>query len=265
MIKLKSPEDIKILREGGVILSQVLDVVEAMVRPGAFTGDLEDTAERLIKEAGGRPSFKGYQQGSGQKPFPTVLCVSVNDEIVHSPAYPSREIKESDVVGLDIGMEYPYGKGKKGYYTDMARTVGAGEISHKHKKLIEVTRKCLELAIEQVKPGNKLSDIGRAVQTYAEANGFSVVRDLVGHGVGFAVHEDPQVPNYVPKNEQFKDIELKPGMVFAIEPMVNEGGWEIKVDKKNGFSIRTRDGLYSAHFEHTVAVIDGGRLIITAL
>lgn len=272
MVIIKKSEEIELIREGGIIIGKILRQLEAMAKPGATTGELEEAAIRLIKEAGGRPSFKGYRQGKGEKPFPTALCASVNNEVVHVPALPARELKEGDIIGLDIGMEYPAPNKRKGapknkrsalggYYTDTALTAAVGKISPEAEKLINVTRKSLELAIAQVKPGNSLRDIARAVQTYAEKNGFSVVRDLVGHGVGVAVHEDPRIPNYV-INSKDCDVKLVPGMVIAIEPMVNAGGWRIIFDN-NGLAIRTVDGSLSAHFEHTVAVTENGYEILT--
>lgn len=273
MIKIKSKEEIKVLRQGGKILSRVLSEVVKKVKPGVSTEELENIACDLIKKAGGRPSFKNLKMHNGEI-FPSALCISVNNEIVHAPAYPSRKLKEGDIVGLDIGMEYPINsKSKKnfprnkysvlgGYYTDMSRTVPVGKISPIAQKLINVTKECLDKGIKQVKPGNNLNDIGSAIQKHAESNGFFVVRDLVGHGVGYEVHEDPLVPNYQ-INENSKDnVILKPGMVIAIEPMVNIGTSEIEVGDDE-MSILTADGSLSAHFEHTVAVTEDGYEILT--
>jgi len=279
MINIKTREEIEILREGGKILADILNQLKKKVAPGISTGELEDLACELIERAGGKPSFKGYDPGLRNRYFPTALCASINDEIVHSPAYPSRKLKEGDIIGLDIGMEYPVGSARKsgpvnrysesgGYFTDMAITVGVGKVSDVARRLMETTRRALEAGIKAVAPGNKLSDIGRAIQDRAEAEGFSVVRELVGHGVGHLVHEEPRVFNYVPDEREggyFKDIVLKPGMVLAIEPMINEGGWAIKQDRKNGFCFKTRDGKMSAHFEHTIAVAEKGKIIITTL
>ena len=181
MVNVKTKKQINILREGSKILAAILKKIAEEVKPGVNTGYLEEMACGLIKEAGGRPSFKGYKSGQGGEPFPTALCVSVNNEVVHVPALPARELREGDIVGIDAGMEYPYGGEKRGYYSDMAITAPVGKISGKARKLINVTKKSLELAIEQIKPGNTLNDIARAAQTYVEANGFSVVRGLVGH------------------------------------------------------------------------------------
>ncbi len=261
---IKNEKEIEILREGGKILAGILEKLTSKVKPRVTTGDLEKLACDLIKRAGGRPSFKGFKSMHEAGAFPTAICASINEEIVHAPALPSRFIKSGDIIGIDVGMEYPYNDKENGYYTDVAVTVPVGEVSKEVKKLVEVTEKSLKLAINQVKPGNNLSDIGRAVQTIAEANGFSVVRDLVGHGVGNAVHEDPQVPNYEIKDNSIKNVVLKPGMVIAIEPMINIGGYEIK-SMPDGFTIVTADRSLSAHFEHTVAVTKGGCIVITEI
>jgi methionyl aminopeptidase len=264
MILLKTKEDIDLIRKGGKILASVLQQVSEIAKPGVTTGDLEELACRLIAEAGGRPAFKGYQTAVDDSPFPTALCTSINDEVVHGPALPPRTLKEGDIIGIDVGMEYPFKKGEKGLYTDMARTVIIGEVDDSVKKLVRVTKECLNLAIDQVKPGNFLSDIGRAVQTHAEKNGFSVVRDLVGHGVGYEVHEDPQIPNYEIKDNSLDNFELKPGMVIAIEPMINMGKHRIQM-KHGDWAIRTADKSLSAHFEHTIAVTDDGHRVLTNL
>lgn len=286
MIIIKTKKEIEIIRYGGKILAGILKKLTAKVEPGITTGYLEKMACELIKKAGGRPSFKGYKPMRDAQGFPTALCTSINNEIVHGPALPSRRLNSGDIIDIDIGMEHPtyatfsaeamdvkkatVGKlinkesGMGGYYTDMSVTVPVGKISKEARKLINTTRKSLELAIKQVKPGNSLNDIGRAIQQCAEAVGFSVVRDLVGHGVGIAVHEEPQVPNYEINDNSMDNIILKAGMVIAIEPMVNVGGWKIKtVD--DGFTIVTADGSLSAHFEHTVAVTEKGCEVLTFL
>lgn len=262
MIILKKEHEIKILREGGKILANVLKQVSEMVKPGVTTGELEELACRLIAEAGGRPAFKGYQTSLDDSPFPTALCTSINNEIVHGPALPARELLNGDIIGIDVGMEYPIKKGEKGLYTDMATTVAVGEVGESVEKLMRVTKESLDLAIAQVKPGNYLTDIGRAVQQHAESNGYSVVRDLVGHGVGYEVHEDPQVPNYEIKHNDLENFKLKPGMVIAIEPMVNMGKHKIKMSK-GGWAIATADDSLSAHYEHTIAVTKTGHEVLT--
>jgi methionyl aminopeptidase len=264
MIIIKTAREIAIMREGGKILAGILKKLSSQVKPGVTTGYLEQLACDLIKKAGGRPSFKGYKSMLETRVFPTALCTSINNEIVHAPALPSRKLKAGDIIGIDVGMEYPYGQDVSGYYTDMAVTVPVGKINKQAKRLIKATRKSLMLAINEVKPNNTLNDIGRAIQTQAEVEGFSVVRDLVGHGVGTAVHEDPQVPNYEIVDTTMDNIVLKPGMVIAIEPMINVGSWEIK-GSSDGFTIVTADGKLSAHFEHTIAVTKEGHEVLTKM
>lgn len=265
MIIYKTPEEIALMREGGKILAGVLKKITAIVKPGVTTGQLELLACDLIAKAGGYPSFKGYASLSDDTPYPTALCTSINSEVVHAPSIPSRKLESGDIIGIDIGMEYPYKEGgKRGMMTDMAVTVGVGKINSEAKKLLSVTSKALELAIKQVKPGCKVNDIGNAIQTYVEANGFSVVRDLVGHGVGREVHEDPQIFHYRINQNSPENITIKPGMTFAIEPMVNVGGWRVKFED-DGFTFSTVDGSLSAQFEHTLAVTEKGCEIITKL
>lgn len=262
MIIIKSNEEIEIMRTGGKILGQILRELARTVKPGMTTGRLEELACSLIAKAGGRPSFKGYKSASETLAYPTALCTSINSEIVHAPSLPSRTLNAGDIIGIDVGMEYPYGQDVRGYYTDMAVTVPVGKVSPEANKLIKVTRRSLELALKTIKPGATLNDIGRAIQTHVEANGFSVVRDLVGHGVGVAVHEDPQVPNYVINDDFIENIVLKPGMTLAIEPMVNIGKPRVK-GLSDGNTIATADGSLSAHFEHTIAVTENGYSILT--
>ncbi len=264
MIIIKTAKEIAIIREGGKILGSILKRLLSQVKPGITTGYLERMACDLVKKAGGRPSFKGYKSMPGAKAFPTALCTSINSEIVHAPALPSRRLNNGDIIDIDIGMEYPFNKDQRGYYTDMSATVPVGRVSKEAKKLIRVTKKSLILAIKEIKPGRTLNDIGRAIQAHAEAHGFSVVRDLVGHGVGMAVHEDPQVPNYEIEGTDMENAVLKPGMVIAIEPMINVGSWEIK-GFKDGLTIVTADGQLSAHFEHTIAVTKEGHEVLTKM
>lgn len=245
MIIYKTQKEIELIAEGGKILGEILQKTAQLVKPGVGTKELNDFAEKLIKEQGGRPAFKNLQPLPNQRPFPTALCTSINHEIVHGPAEPDRILQEGDIIGLDIGMEY------KGMFTDTAVTVGAGKISQEAQTLIKVTKKSLDLAIERFKEGNCLADLAEAIQTYIESEGFSIVRELVGHGVGKAVHEDPRVPNYV--TEESKLIKIKKGMVIAIEPMINIGDWKTKV-LDDDWTFVTADHSLSAHFEHTVAL-----------
>lgn len=255
MIKYKNKEQIKTIAQGGKMLVKIMDQIVKKVKPGITTGELNDYAEKLIEAAGAEASFKNYKAAWAENVYPAALCVSVNDEVVHGIPSPRRKLKTGDIVSLDCGLKY------LGLYTDMARTVAVGEISAEAKKLVKVTQEALNAGIKKVKPGNKLSDIAKVVQGVAERNGYSVVRQLCGHGVGFSAHEDPQVPNYWPSYDT-RDVTLETGMVIAIEPMVNIGGWEIET-LDDGWTIVTADESLSAHFEHTVAVIDDGYQILT--
>ncbi|MDA3839817.1 MAG: type I methionyl aminopeptidase [Patescibacteria group bacterium] len=257
---IRTEEEIKIMREGGKILSSVMKTLGSRVKSGISTGELEDLACELIEKAGGRPSFKNYKISPDSAPFPTALCTSINEEVVHGPAYPSRVVSEGDIISIDVGMEYPYSENGQGMYTDMARTFPVGKIDKKIEDLIDATRKCLDLGIKQIKPGNTINDIGSTIENYIESKGFSVVRDLVGHGVGRAVHEEPQIPHYYAGKHY--DIKLKEGMTIAVEPMVNMGSWEIDV-LDDEFTFVSRDGSTSAHFEDTILITKKGAEIIT--
>jgi len=257
MIIYKTQKEIEIMAIGGRLLAEILNEVKNQVKPGIGTMELDDLAEKLILQNGGQPAFKNYKGSAEQKPFPTTLCTSINDEVVHAPARPNRILKEGDIIGLDIGMEY------QGGFTDMAVTVGVGKVSQEAENLMATAHECLNLAIEQVKEGNYLSNVAKAIQSYAEANDFTVVKELVGHGVGQKVHEEPNVPNYV--TEESKNIQLKKGMTIAIEPMVNAGGWRVKL-LDDELTFATADGSLSAQFEHTVAIDHNGQTrILTAL
>lgn len=262
MIKLKTKKEIEKLREGGKILANITKKLVQEIKPGVTTGHLEDVVVDLMREVGGRPAFKGYKSKLDNKPYPSALCTSINNEVVHAPSLPSRQLKDGDIIGIDLGMEYPYEKDKKGYYTDMAVTIVVGEVSEKIKKLINITKESLDLAISKIGPGKKLNDIGGTIQDFVEREGFTIVRDLVGHGVGYDVHEDPQIPNYR-VDEKF-NIDLEEGMVLAIEPMVNTGKAEISTED-DGFTISTLDKSLSAHFEHTVVITDKGCEVLTKI
>ncbi len=236
------------MRRSGQIVRQVLQEVKAMVAPGVSTMDLERAAEDKIRELGAKPAFKGYYD------YPCVLCTSVNNEIIHGIPSAKRVLKEGDIVSIDCGVVLD------GYYGDSAITVPVGgKVSDELKKLLEVTETSLKKAIEEVRLGKTVGDVGAAVQEYVEANGFSVVRDFVGHGIGTRLHEDPQVPNYGTRGHGTR---LREGMVLAIEPMVNIGkpGARVLDDK---WTAVTEDGSYSAHFEHCVAVTKNGPLVLT--
>ena len=247
-IVLKSRDEIAIMREAGRILAETLQLVVSRVRPGLIEKELDDIARREFKKRGVIPTFLGY----AQPPYPATICVSVNDEVVHGiPG--KREISDGDIVSIDIGCTY------KGFVADMAVTVGAGNVSPEAQKLIEVTRDAVWCGIRAARGGSRVGDIGHAIQAYVEGEGYSVVREYVGHGVGRQMHEDPQIPNYGNPNT---GAVLRPGMVIAIEPMVNIGGWQTKKDSDN-WTVRTADGSLSAHFEHTLAITEGEAEVLT--
>lgn len=253
MITIKTKEEIEILRQGGKILADILIELVKLAKPGASTGFLNQRAKELILARGAEPAFENYHPAFMEKPYPAALCTSLNEVVVHG--LPSEKIilKEGDILKLDLGVKY------KNLFTDAATTVGIGELTEEKKKLISVTKRSLQLAINEIKPGNHIGDIGFTIENYVESSGFYVIEILVGHGVGYAVHEEPNVPNYGKKG---KGPELKPGMVLAIEPMVSLKTKEVQLSK-NGFGYETLGGSFSAHFEHTVAVTNNGHLILT--
>lgn len=246
MIILKSAREIELMKEAGRIVWDVHQALAKAVQPGITTGELDALAESLIRKAGGIPTFKGYGG------FPASICASINEEVVHGiPG--RRKLREGDVISIDVGVTY------KGYVGDSAFTHPVGQVTPEAARLLAVTQASLEKAIEQCYPGKRLGDIGHAVQSYVEAHGFSVVRDFVGHGVGTKMHEDPQVPNY---GEPGTGVLLRPGMVIAVEPMVNAGTWEVRT-LRNQWTVVTVDRKYSAHFEHTIAITDDGPVVLT--
>jgi methionyl aminopeptidase len=247
MIVLKSPREIELMRRGGRILADVMDRLRATVKAGMSTQEIDEDVEAFITARGARPAFKGYRG------FPATVCISINDEVVHGIPSPARRLKEGDIVGLDLGCIVD------GYYADCAFTLAIGEIPPEVQKLLDVTRESLELAIRQCWPGRRLSDVSHAVQRHVEAHGFGVVRAFVGHGIGRALHEEPQIPNF---GEPGHGPRLRPGMVLAIEPMVTMGSWEVRI-LDDGWTAVTRDGSLAAHFEHTVAVTDEGPDVLT--
>lgn len=243
------------MREGGKILAAVLDEVVRRVAPGVSTLFLSDLAHERIFAHDAKPSFLGYQPSGSASPYPAALCVSVNDEVVHAIPSAKRMLKEGDIVGLDLGLWYG------GMCVDMAVTVGVGAVGATAQKLIEVTRQSLSRGITAVRNGARTGDIGFAIASYVEKNGFGVVRDLAGHGVGYKVHEDPLIMNFGKKGT---GEQLLTGMTIALEPMVTEGDWHVTIDR-DGWTIRTRDGKLAAHFEHTLVVMDDGCEILTEL
>ena len=247
-VVLKSSQEIEKMRRAGKVVREVLELVRSHVKPGATTLDLERVAEARIAELGAKPAFKGYHG------FPCVLCTSVNSEVVHGIPSPKRVLKEGDIVSVDCGAVVD------GFFGDAAITVPVGEkIAPDTARLLRVTEASLHAAIDVVKPGATLGDVGAAVQGVVEAEGFSIVRDFVGHGIGAHMHEDPQVPNF---GEAGHGMKLRAGMVIAIEPMVNAGKPEVRV-LRDGWTAVTDDGSMSAHFEHTVAVTATGAKILT--
>lgn len=254
MIIRKNAAELERMRRSGLLVWKILQDLSGMAVEGATTQDLEIAAEKMVKDAGARPAFKGYYTPSAGSKFPFVLCTSVNDEIVHGMPSAKRKLKKGDIVSIDTGVQLD------GYYGDSAVTVAIGEVSEQTQKLLTVTKESLELAIDQVRAGNRLFDVCGTVQKHVEGNGFSVVREMVGHGIGTKLHEEPQVPNYVDKRSE--NPRLREGMVLAIEPMVNAGGPEMKT-RPDKWTAVTRDGSYSAHFEHCVAVTSNGPWVLT--
>ena len=247
-VVLKSSQEIEKMRRAGRVVREVLEYVRSLATPGATTLDLENAADKRMTELGAKPAFKGYHG------FPAVLCTSINSEVVHGIPSAKRVLKEGDIVSIDCGAIVD------GYYGDAAITVPVGQrIDPKTDRLLKVTEQSLHAGIAAVKPGATLGDIGAAVQSVVEAEGFSVVRDFVGHGIGSKMHEDPQVPNF---GEAGRGMKLKAGMVIAIEPMVNAGRPDVRV-LRDGWTAVTDDGSMSAHFEHTVAVTHTGARILT--
>ncbi|MEK7647860.1 MAG: type I methionyl aminopeptidase [Patescibacteria group bacterium] len=259
-MRLKSLEEIAKIKEGGLLLGQILAEVAAAVAPGVTTRELDALAERRILEVGGKPAFKGYKAG-GKKGFPATLCTSVNEVVVHGIPNDTA-LKSGDIIGLDIGMEWPYKKGskEKGLFTDTAITVPVGVIAQSAQQLLTRTQQSLYRAIATVGPGSAIADIGRAVEEYIRPFGYGIVVALVGHGVGHEVHEEPNIPNVWLK--RFATEKLVPGMVIAIEPMINAGTYEVDI-ARDGWAILTRDGKNSAHFEHTVIITEDGAVVAT--
>lgn len=246
MMVLKSSAELELMHEANAIVLETLQVVAEAAKPGVSTARLDALAEEYIHSRGAAPAFKGYRG------FPATLCTSVNDVIVHGIPSPRQRLAEGDVLSVDCGVVW------KGYYGDAAVTVPVGVIAEEARLLLEVTRACLQRAVALARPGRRLSDIGEAIQSHAERHGFAVVREFVGHGIGRALHEDPQVYNFGPAG---RGPELRPGLVLAIEPMINQGASGVVIDD-DGWTARTEDGKLSAHFEYSVAVTPGGPWVL---
>ncbi|RLB57879.1 MAG: type I methionyl aminopeptidase [Deltaproteobacteria bacterium] len=254
-IYLKSAAELQAMRRADRVVARVLHEVERQARPGVSTLELDRLAEELTRSLGAEPAFKGYQ-GAGPYPFPGSLCTSINEEVVHGIPAAERKLREGDILSVDFGAVVD------GLYGDAAITVAIGKVSPTAERLLRVTREALEKAIQEaVHAGSRIGDIGAVIQDYVEGHGFSVVRDFVGHGIGRALHEEPQIPHYRAKGHNER---MRPGMVLAIEPMVNEGTWEVET-APDGWTQLTKDRKLSAHFEHSVAVTNNGPEILSVL
>jgi methionyl aminopeptidase len=251
VIKLKSPDEIDRMRAASAVVAEVLAMLRARVRPGVSTAELDALAEEHTRRRGAIPAFKGYDVGG--RVFPASVCISINDEVVHGIPSTARVLREGDIVGLDFGVSL------EGYYGDAAATIPVGRVTPEAERLMTTTEAALQAGIDAVRAGGHVADISGAIQDVAEAAGYSLVREFVGHGIGRRLHEEPQVPNY---RTGARGLKLKEGLVLAIEPMVNAGGPEVYV-KDDGWTAATRDGSLSAHFEHSVAVTPNGPYILT--
>ena len=249
-VTIKRPAEIEKMRESGQVLAEILEVLRAEIRPGVTTGALNQIAERMMADAGATPSFLGY---GSNPPFPGVICASINDEVVHGIPSPRRRLAEGDVVSIDVGCIVD------GWHADCARTWTVGGVPRRVQELIDATRRGMEAGIAAAVPGNHLGDVGHAIESVANEHGYGIVRPFVGHGIGNAMHEEPQVPNY---GRPGAGMLIEAGMCFAIEPMFNLGGDDVYVED-DGWTVRTADGALSAHFENTVAVTDGGPDVLT--
>ena len=248
MIELKSAREIGLMRRAGHILADVVDRLRAGVKAGMSTLEIDQDVEGFIRSQGARPAFKGYRG------FPATVCISINEEVVHGIPSAQRHVKDGDIVGLDLGCIVD------GYYADCAFTLAVGDVPSRVQELLDATRQSLEAGIAECRPGRRLSDVSHAIQSHVESHGFAVVRAFVGHGIGRALHEEPQVPNF---GDPGRGPQLRPGMVLAIEPMVTMGSWEVKI-LDDGWTAVTKDGSLAAHFEHTIAVTEAGPEVLTS-
>jgi methionyl aminopeptidase len=255
-IVIKSPREVELLRAAGRVVRQVLSELGALIRPGVSTAELDARAEELIRRAGGTPLFKGVRHPQARMPFPASICASVNEQVVHGIPN-ERPLAEGDIVSVDCGVRL------KGYCGDAAETFALGRPVPRVERLLAVTREALEIAIREIGPGQRWSRVAKQMQKFVEDNGFSVVREFVGHGIGQEMHEEPKVPNYYDRSQRQVDFELRPGMTLAIEPMVTAGRPEVKLADASGWAVVTRDGSWAAHYEHTVAVTSEGADVLT--
>lgn len=258
MSYIKTSQEIQQIIEGGQKMGEILEKLEPMIQAGVSGFEIDAEAEKLIRACGGVPAFKGYTTRKQDPPFPATLCFSLNEEVVHGIPTKQKIIKRGDLVSLDIGMKWP---ASNGYFTDTALTAAVGKVPVRVRNLLSVTREALEVGIEQVQIGNTIADIGRAIEKYVKKQGkYGIVEDLVGHGVGHAVHEEPRVPNY--DDKELEQWEIVPGVVIAIEPMITLGTFKV-VLARDGWSISTVDKSLSAHFEHTIVVTEKGAVVVT--
>jgi methionyl aminopeptidase len=255
-ITLRSRREIELMRQAGAVVASVLSKLQKIARPGMTTAALDKIAARMTAAAGAEALFKGVRHPQGRRPFPGAICASVNEQVVHGIPSDTVVLREGDILSIDFGVRL------NGYCGDAAVTVPIGRISEDNRRLMDVTKAALQIAIDMARPGVRWSQVAGRMQRHAEAAGFSVVRDFVGHGIGTKMHEDPKVPNFVSDELVADDILLAAGMVLAVEPMINAGGHAVRT-LGNGWTVVTRDGRCSAHFEHTVAVVAGGCEVLT--
>ena len=255
-IVVKSAREIELMRAAGRVVHRVLDELAGLVRPGASTAEMNARAEALIREAGGTALFKGVRHKQARLPFPAAICASVNEQVVHGIP-DDRPLQAGEIVSIDCGVKL------HGYCGDAARTFAVGTPREPIQRLLDVTREVLELAIAEIRPGRHWSEIARLMQRRVEDEGFGVVREFVGHGIGQEMHEPPNVPNYFERSPKYTDFELRPGMTMAIEPMVTAGRRKVVLGDATGWPVVTKDGSWAAHFEHTVAVTANGADVLT--
>ncbi|MEN6333380.1 MAG: type I methionyl aminopeptidase [Phycisphaerales bacterium] len=255
-ITLRSRREIELMRQAGVVVADVLSELQRIAAPGVTTAHLDKVALEMTAKAGAEALFKGVRSPQARRPFPGAICASINDEVVHGIPSDTVALKDGDILSIDFGVRL------NGYCGDSALTVAIGSISEVSRRLMDATREALDIAISMARPGVKWSQIAGRMQKHCESAGFSVVRDFVGHGIGTRWHEDPKVPNFVSEDLLDDDILLTEGMVIAVEPMVNAGGYAVRT-LGNGWTVVTKDGKFSAHFEHTIAIVKGGCEVLT--
>jgi methionyl aminopeptidase len=255
-IVIKSPREIELMRAAGRVVAQVLGELAAMIRPGVTTAALDERADALVREAGGVALFRGVRNPQAKFPFPACICASVNEQVVHGIPQ-DRPLHEGDIVSVDCGVRL------RGYCGDAARTFAVGSVSAEARRLLDVTAAALELAVQEIRPGRRWSEVAKQIQAHVESHGFGVVREFVGHGIGQEMHEEPKIPNYYDRKQRGGDFELQPGMTLAIEPMVTAGKPAVVLGDDTGWPVSTKDGSWAAHFEHSVAVTADGADILT--